>query len=110
MGANNVDVAPRGSEVQTMVDREGVEQMRQLARRGWGTKRISKALHVTRNTVPAHSQGHACGPGQPTNGSAHSASVAPTKIITSIIASRSRSPRTSEFQAAFMNAEHNTAT
>jgi transposase len=57
MGAIDVDMAPRGSEVQTMVDPEGVQQMRQLARRGWGTKRISKALHVTRNTVRRYLRG-----------------------------------------------------
>jgi transposase len=64
MGAIDVDVAPRGSEVRTMVDPEVVQQMRLLAQRGWGAKRISKALGVTRNTVRRYLRGGEAAPKQ----------------------------------------------
>lgn len=44
------DVAPRSQEV-PMVEPEVVQQMRQLAKLGWGSKRISRTLGIARNTV-----------------------------------------------------------
>ena len=45
------DVAPPGAEVQPMVEPVVVRQIRVLASRGWGAKRISRELGLARNTV-----------------------------------------------------------
>ncbi len=44
------DVAPLVAEV-PMVEAEVVRQMRALAERGWGAKRIAGELGIARNTV-----------------------------------------------------------
>lgn len=50
-------VARRAAEVPEMVEPEVVRQMRELARRRWGAKRIAKELGVSRNTVRRYLRG-----------------------------------------------------
>ena len=50
MGNEDVDVAPRSTEVQ-MVEQEGVRRMGLLAQAGWSSKRISQFVGVARNSV-----------------------------------------------------------
>jgi transposase len=50
MGREGVDVAPPMAEV-PMVEAEAVREMRELAAKGWGAKRIARELGLARNTV-----------------------------------------------------------
>jgi transposase len=50
MGRECVDVAPPMAEV-PMVEAEAVREMRELAAKGWGAKRIARELGLARNTV-----------------------------------------------------------
>jgi transcriptional regulator with XRE-family HTH domain len=56
MGSEVTAVAPRMAEV-PMVEAEAVRQMRELAGRGWGAKRIARELGVARNTVRRYLRG-----------------------------------------------------
>jgi transposase len=58
MGSEVVAVAPPIAEV-PMVEAEAVRQMRELAARGWGAKRIAAELGVARNTVRRYLRGGA---------------------------------------------------
>jgi transposase len=51
METREMVVAPRTAEVQQMIEPEVVRQVRVLAARGWGAKRIARELGVARNTV-----------------------------------------------------------
>jgi IS30 family transposase len=50
MGDMVTAVAPPSAEV-PMVEAEAVREMRELAERGWGAKRIARELGLARNTV-----------------------------------------------------------
>ena len=50
MGSEVAAVAPPMAEV-PMVEAEAVREMRELAGRGWGAKRIARELGLARNTV-----------------------------------------------------------
>lgn len=56
MGREVVDVAPPMAEV-PMVEAEAVREMRELAAKGWGAKRIARELGVARNTVRRYLRG-----------------------------------------------------
>lgn len=58
MGSEVVTVAPPMAEV-LMVEAEAVRQMRELAARGWGAKRIAAEMGVARNTVRRYLRGGA---------------------------------------------------
>jgi transposase len=58
MGMKVRDVAPPSGEV-PMVEAEAVRQMRDLAGRGWGAKRIARELGLARNTVRRYLRGGA---------------------------------------------------
>ena len=58
MGIEVRDVAPPSGEV-PMVEAEAVRQMRDLAERGWGAKRIAQELGLARNTVRRYLRGGA---------------------------------------------------
>jgi transposase len=59
MGREVMAVAPPSVEV-PMVEAEAVREMRELAERGWGSKRIARELGIARNTVRRYVRG---GPG-----------------------------------------------
>lgn len=54
MGSDVMALAP--VEV-PMVEAEAVRQMRDLASKGWGAKRIARELGLARNTVRRHLRG-----------------------------------------------------
>jgi transposase len=56
MGSEVATVAPQTVEV-PMVEAEAVRQMRDLASKGWGAKRIARELGVARNTVRRYLRG-----------------------------------------------------
>jgi transposase len=56
MGSEVAAVAPQSVEV-LMVEAEAVRQMRDLASKGWGAKRIARELGVARNTVRRYLRG-----------------------------------------------------
>jgi transposase len=56
MGSEVAAVAPQTVEV-PMVEAEAVRQMRDLASKGWGAKRIARELGVARNTVRRYLRG-----------------------------------------------------
>jgi transposase len=56
MGSEMAFVAPPTTEV-PMVEAEAVRQMRDLATKGWGAKRIARELGVARNTVRRYLRG-----------------------------------------------------
>jgi transposase len=58
MGRQVVDVAPPMAEV-PMVEAEAVREMRELAAKGWGAKRIARELGLARNTVRRYLRGGA---------------------------------------------------
>jgi len=51
------DNTPPVAEVQDMVEPEIIRQIRDLAARGWGAKRIARELEVARNTVKRYLRG-----------------------------------------------------
>jgi transposase len=51
------DNTPPVAEVQEMVEPEIIRQIRDLAARGWGAKRIARELEVARNTVRRYLRG-----------------------------------------------------
>ena len=51
------DNTPPVAEVQEMVEPEIIRQIRDLAARGWGAKRIARELEVARNTVKRYLRG-----------------------------------------------------
>ena len=56
MGSEATTVAPQMLEV-PMVEAEAVRQMRDLASKGWGAKRIARELGLARNTVRRYLRG-----------------------------------------------------
>jgi transposase len=56
MGREDLAVAPPSVEV-PMVEAEAVREMRELAGRGWGAKRIARELGLSRNTVRRYLRG-----------------------------------------------------
>ncbi len=56
MGSEATAVAPQTLEV-PMVEAEAVRQMRDLASKGWGAKRIARELGLARNTVRRYLRG-----------------------------------------------------
>jgi transposase len=58
MGREVLAVAPPSAEV-PMVEAEAVREMRELAGRGWGAKRIARELGLARNTVRRYLRGGA---------------------------------------------------
>src|SRR5512134_2304717 len=58
MGEEVLAVAPPRAEV-PMVEAEAVREMRELAGRGWGAKRIARELGLARNTVRRYLRGGA---------------------------------------------------
>lgn len=56
MGSEAATVAPQTLEV-PMVEAEAVRQMRDLASKGWGAKRIARELGLARNTVRRYLRG-----------------------------------------------------
>jgi transposase len=58
MGSEMASMAPPTAEV-LMVEAEAVRQMRDLATKGWGAKRIARELGVARNTVRRYLRGAA---------------------------------------------------
>jgi transposase len=56
MGREVLAVAPPSTEV-PMVEAEAVREMRELAGRGWGAKRIARELGLARNTVRRYLRG-----------------------------------------------------
>lgn len=60
MGTRFEAVAPPTMEV-PMVEAEAVRQMRELAARGWGAKKIARELGLARNTVRRYLRGAAAG-------------------------------------------------
>ncbi len=56
MGSEVVAVAPQMAEV-PMVEAEAVREMRELAAKGWGAKRIARELGLARNTVRRYLRG-----------------------------------------------------
>jgi transposase len=56
MGSEVTAVAPPMAEV-PMVEAEAVREMRELAARGWGAKRIARELGLARNTVRRYLRG-----------------------------------------------------
>ena len=58
MGSEVAAVAPQTLEV-PMVEAEAVRQMRDLASKGWGAKRIARELGLARNTVRRYLRGGA---------------------------------------------------
>lgn len=59
MEARTLDMAPIRSEVSEMIEPEIIRQIRELADRGWGSKRIATELGVARNTVRRYLRGEA---------------------------------------------------
>lgn len=57
MEAQGVDVAPLVADEVQMVEPEVVRQMRALASKRWGTKRIAREVGVARNTVRRYLRG-----------------------------------------------------
>jgi transposase len=51
------DNTPPVAEVQDMIEPEIIRQIRDLAARGWGAKRIARELEVARNTVKRYLRG-----------------------------------------------------
>jgi len=60
MRARVIDVTPLGMEAQ-MVEPEVVRQIRALAGQGWGSRRISRELGISRTTVRRYLQGALAG-------------------------------------------------
>ena len=56
MGSEVAAVAPPMAEV-PMVEPEVVREMRELAAKGWGAKRIARELGLARNTVRRYLRG-----------------------------------------------------
>jgi transposase len=63
MGSEVAAVAPPMAEV-PMVEAEAVREMRELAERGWGAKRIARELGLARNTVRRYLRGGAAAEAQ----------------------------------------------
>lgn len=64
MENRDLDVAPLRSEVLKMIEPDIIRQIRELAGRGWGSKRIAAELGVARNTVRRYLRGGAAAEAQ----------------------------------------------